>query len=537
MQSKAEDYDAVAEGLYQIISIMQDVADVPYSTLSSVCEQHEISVWVNALRLILTQSSPRIIPAEVGSDLVGKIPRLNGATSVNEVCHILGPLLDKLPRSHFATLGEFCAMVRDTSTSITLLACLVGPQLLMPNLLLNSEANQGPGALAAAAVMELLIIEAESLFGRCASQRITYPFGEFNHKNVRQVSGAIDFVAAASDPGNTVVKRALRAFYDWRDPIRSTGVDFLFSKLPMYRIAQGIQDKYGLIPPGWGLVLQALLTRGTNGMALPPSQNQAHGGMLSQNVKAELDRMASDQPTQTGYQESEAVGFVINEICESEKKYFSILNAFIETYCERLEAVAEGKEGEAQRACLGLSPADVETMFGRKLKTVRNASNNLVARLDVITSFAGVQDDGRGRLGLLVDAFNKVFKDLDALGPYMVTYKHVIKLIAERTEELKKGRKRGRSKRNKKGVNFIELWELERVKHDYLKLSSIENVLIKPIQRIPHYKIFFKELMKKTKDGHPAHHDVEQVLANVDNLGKKIDEQMHSDKATKILGI
>lgn len=548
--SFAEDYDSVAVALDALSRQLEVSINIPFTSLANILSSFSCSVWANALRLVLTQSQPKIVPAEIGTDIVGCIPRLNSACTVTEVCHILGPLLDKLPRNHFSALGEFCALLRDTGTNATLLACLVGPQLLLPNLMINSPKKQGHAALAAAAVMELLIAESESLFGRCASNRIFLPFGEFNEYGGtrNREDASVNFKAAAQDPENIVAKASLRAFYDWRDPMKSPKTESLFKTLSLMRIGQGLQEKYGLIPPGWGLIIGEIMSRQSSRPRLDTNLSSktrdGAANLLPAEMSADYEkfRQAVKQEKKennvSGFEESEKLLRVIQEMCQSETKYYYLLNTFTQTYCQKLQDIISGKDRESDLDSLGLTSAEVNAMFGNLLVKCKDTAAKFVASLGILTDFQGAANlDGRGNLGVLINSFREVFSHLDVLGPYMSTYSHVLRTLNEKTSEVRRGKKKKSKK--KKGLNFLQLWELERVKHDNLKLSSIENVLIKPVQRIPHYKTLLKELLKiAEKDGHPAVQEVKDLLADVEALGQRIDRNVTgaNNKAAKLLG-
>lgn len=542
-QSYEEDYRDTAFALSQLVSALNDNVDASFGKLSSIFEKFRVSVWANALRLILTNSNPKIVPTNIGSDIVGTIPQLNGATTINEVCHILGPLLDKLPRSHFVAIGEFCALLRDTGTNSTFLACLVGPQLLLPQLLITSPGNQGPAALAAAAVFDLLISEGENLFGRAASARATNPFGEFVTQKRKKQDARIDFSDAANDRTLTVAKNALRAFYDWRDPVKSGNTDRLFVRLSIYEIAEGIQKQYGVIPPGWGILLSELAKKQSISQAsmptspspsLPSSRqiNQNTSSLLPTEVNySNLKRVKKQQPKKMEHVEGEKLQRVILELCHSEAKYYNILNTFISTYCERLKDITLGRERENEVGALGLSAQDFESVFGQKFVSCKDVAELFNSKLTILTDFKGQGS----MLSLVLDAVREIFPKLNVLGPYMATYLYSVKTIKEKADIIRKKSKRKKKKKAPQGLNFLQLWELERVKHDNLKLSSIENVLIKPVQRIPQYKTLFKELLKLAKkENHPLIAQCEQLVESTEALGQSIDRQVNlSSKATK----
>jgi len=124
---------------------------------------HDISIWATAVRVILGECDPKIIPNEVGMALNASLAQVHEADE-DDVAKILGASMDQLSRSSFVALGEFCALLRDTCKETQQLACLVGPLLIAPR---NAPVSATVSS-ASAAVMDYLIEEAESVFGRPA---------------------------------------------------------------------------------------------------------------------------------------------------------------------------------------------------------------------------------------------------------------------------------------------------------------------------------------------------------------------------------
>ena len=158
--------DHVQQALRELLNAVSfNQGDLTTVQLRYILSCHDVSHWATALRVIFSESEPRIVSNEVATALTATLSALQDSDETDEISKVIGGALDQLPRSQLVALGEFCALLRDTGGPDTQqLACLVGPMLLAPRM--------GPVTTvvtsASAAVMEFLIEEAESVFGRVA---------------------------------------------------------------------------------------------------------------------------------------------------------------------------------------------------------------------------------------------------------------------------------------------------------------------------------------------------------------------------------
>ena len=64
---------------------------------------------------------------------------------------------------------------------------------------------------------------------------------------------------------------------------------------------------------------------------------------------------------------------------------------------------------------------------------------------------------------------------------------------------------------------------LQRAKYSTGKLS-LDDLLIKPVQRIPRYLLFIKDLLKHTSTSHPDHAPLQQALGELTGLAERVNE-------------
>lgn len=468
--------------------------DLTMEQLQRLGQSYPVSVWAKVVSMVMTRSSPRFVSNSIGSALIGTLPELHAASSVKEVCHILGPVLDKLPRRNFEALGAFCALVRDTASSTKTVAMLVGPQILMPLISLQDDVGKSGSVMAASALMDLIMLESEALFGRAAGQRLQYPFGI--SRQVEQVEVA--FGNFFKDP--ELVKRSLRAFYDWRDIVPVDQVEKMFRLSKLESIALFVFEKYGMLPPGWP---EALSRMGITDL----SAIEANAKLNARHVKEEAD-------------------MVIDEVAESEDVYNKKLHNYIEYFAKPLVDIAKGLHGDAERDALGLSEQEaMEIAGGPNLIKIRDASSELIGKLDVMALIQALPLTVDGKVTQLLVAFEEMLDKFSCYVPYILGYGEATNAIDEATRRLMKENK-GRGKKKAKGRNFLQLWEIVSTSHPRLNGQSLESVLIEPIQRPPRYLLLFKELRKQMDDSHPSLGKTEEMMKKLANFNKTIDETL-----------
>ena len=72
-------------------------------------------------------------------------------------------------------------------------------------------------------------------------------------------------------------------------------------------------------------------------------------------------------------------------------------------------------------------------------------------------------------------------------------------------------------------VSCITFCVLQRAKYSTGKLS-LDDLLIKPVQRIPRYLLFIKDLLKHTSVSHPDHAPLQQALGELTGLAERVNE-------------
>lgn len=74
---------------------------------------------------------------------------------------------------------------------------------------------------------------------------------------------------------------------------------------------------------------------------------------------------------------------------------------------------------------------------------------------------------------------------------------------------------------------------------------TLDDLLIKPVQRIPRYVLFVKDLLKHTAPGHPDHTPLQQALGELTTLAEKVNDSekererlgQHKDLLTSVEGL
>lgn len=285
------DMDDIQATLRELLNAINYNGDLTNIQLRYICSCHDASTWTSAVRLIIAESDPRIVPNEVGAALTAAYTKVASADT-EQFCFTIGAILDQLPRSQYDALGEFCSLLRDTSEDLPQVSSLVGPMIL------NPRTGVVPAVTTQAAVnlMLRLVTEAESVFGRPGSFITKDAFGIRKPAPMltRKISAQPPTAASASsatagasatashqapsasatngneaDPNSDSAARQarrmqqLRAFYLWRDPNRAEKVPLLFANHSFEDIAKAVMKKYGMLPPGWKSDLLELKAQGS----------------------------------------------------------------------------------------------------------------------------------------------------------------------------------------------------------------------------------------------------------------------------------
>ena len=579
--------DEVQNALRELLNALNfnqgDLTNVQFRYIFSC---HSPQTWAAGVRIVLAEADPRVIPIEIGGALTAALSLVHNAEDTDEVARILGAQLDQLPRTSFNAVAEFCALIRDTVSDSSQLACLVGPMLLAPRV--GASTNS---ASAAAAVMDILIEEAESVFGRVAGYNKKDSMGIRKNppqlpqrRASRQMLGAGGMSspppispkspippppglggnpvspsssATSSPNGSATVEDTrnardnkrrdqLRAFFQYRANERfkdmSEVVDDLFENHDFEDIARGIYERYNMLPPGWQHDLIELRKDGSqklgwfdeNQINMQKTKN-ANGRPISFIPQIKLTPIV---------QNPGKIDLIVNEIIDTEEAYRDDLDELHQLYIVPVREIALGRKGKEAADELGLTSSEVEKIFGWRIGEIVKVSANLQKRLEVVNLCRGEVKSPIGRQGKVAEAFLAIAPDLHVYAPYVSSHKTSLQTLEKalaivNSKVEKKGGYGSALLRGKEKevVSFVKLWEVISSSSPRLKGQSISSLLIKPIQRVPRYKLLLSELLKNTDDSHPAHPLLTESLELINESAKQINEALRQhEKLEKFFG-
>jgi len=519
---------------------------------------YKTEVWLSLVRIVLTECWPRIIPDRVATELLRSLQSLTAAQSPTDYSYILGPLLDNIPRTRFRVLAEFCAFIRDTSESADDLATLIGPFLLLPSTTITTTGTSviQSQTAASAAVADMLIQEAELLFGRVGSVAShEYPLGMRAQKtaksptlrqSLKQGLKRISFRGAPGKGGKTAPpapprklssskqngggkkpnllekrKRQLTVFYQWRDPRRVSKVDLLFENYTMEEIALAIQRKYFTLPPGWREQLEYLLISGSKelgwfedmkkGIMPKPSEPTGQFQITASGEKVELTK----------------IDRIVNEIADTEMSFNLVLRETIDQFSNNIKAISEGLKGPRAQAALGLTEEQVDFIFGARLRRVVDVSSKLLSDLEIVTLVRAQPKNKRSRIELVSRIFLEGAKDLAVYSPYAAAHSRSVTYLRQAKAKLQdqsRGLRRmgsllGGGNRPR---NFLEIWEEVSQQYEHLRGQTLEAILIMPIQRVPRYRLLLQELQKATRKKDPAYERLSEALEIIKEVATEL---------------
>ncbi len=316
--------DAIVPAVDELVSLMdKQQEDVSIMQVRELGEKYGSNTWAAVIRLVVTESDPPFVHPNVCKNLIKSLHKLENVSSAMEAATIIGPLLDELPRANYYALADLCSLLRDTNESSSQIACISGPLVLckpltrpLPGTLAVNDPQQ---AAASMAIMDLLISECESVFGRVSSRSNKYSLGTRNEAlkaaedrrereqkrlqekaagNAKKLASPASPIKKATaktaakvtspplspmnsnsqasasksvqinDPNVENARRqALRTFLLWRDAPKADVVDALFDNYSFIDVAHSIHRKYGMLPPGWRQELQEIAKKGGEGMS------------------------------------------------------------------------------------------------------------------------------------------------------------------------------------------------------------------------------------------------------------------------------
>ncbi|GBG28141.1 Rho guanine nucleotide exchange factor, putative [Hondaea fermentalgiana] len=533
---------AVQHLLVDLMDCINMEGDLTMAQYRELFGEHEPATIASAVRVVMLECEPRFVPREVGEELVQSLTTLDNCVTGRDCARMLGPALDKLPRAHYMALAELCAFLRDTGSDAAELACLIGPALFSDG---RASVAEDHAAAAAAAIMDLLIEECGAFFGRVCAVSSCRGLGD--RQNVSPVSMAQQNAlsnalrtegrtrSAAEEASLTAARmKQLVTFYNWRDPAKAARVPLLFENHEFLNIAHAIHLRYpeGL-PRPWRAELMEMKARGIEGAEwFDPSPPKPGAGVLLP---------PPPPPRSPG---SSRVDQIVNEIIDTEHAYHEVL---VETlaYGKHIRMIARGRHGVEAMQRLGLSAADVDTVFGMRLEDIVDLSERFLAGLEVIDLVRTPPRHELGRPGLMADAMSAIIDDLHVYAPYVSMHRAGDKIIkgalarvtrrATGAKRLQQGLVGGEATRFR--GSFAEIWENMSTSSARLCGQSLESALIAPVQRVPRYKLLFDELAKRLPGSHPAYERVNELAQNVADVADQLNQAMRQhEKIAMILG-
>jgi hypothetical protein len=573
--------DEVQTAMRELINtVSYNNGDITNTQARYILNCHRATTWAAAIRVIMQESDPRVVPNEVGGALIAALNKIHDAgDDTDEVARILGHLLDQIPRTSYNAVAEFCAFIRDTSSDQNQMAVLFGPVLLAPRGPLPPTTSSS-----AAAIMDFLISEAETIFGRVAGYhrkdamgvRKTMPQLPARRMSRQLMGGGVaspqmplspKSAAVAPPPGfgppsdikpmvsrdpkdieadmkkarDTKRRDQLRAFFQIRanDRVKDLSdiVDALFENHDFEDIARGIWDRYHMLPPGWQHDLTDVRNQGSGKLDWFDDALNA----LQRSKNGRLSYVPRARPSQLIFTKNDQI---INEIIDTEETYRDNLAELVELFINPVREIAQEKKGKEAAEELGVSPAEIERIFGWRIGEIVKVSANLQKKLEVVNICRGPVKSPLGREGIVGQAFLEISNDLHVYAPYVSAHKTSLQFLDKAIEACSnKGEKKGvfgagllRGK-EKEAMSFVKMWEVVSSSSPRLKGQSIASLLIMPIQRVPRYMLLLRELSKSMPDTHPSSPLLKAAMEKTGESARQINEALRQhEKLEKFFG-
>lgn len=458
------------------------------------------AVWARAVHTLFTTAMPAVVGERVSSQLAEVFASDPDVSS--DVVRQVTPVLASLELDQRDALYELCTMIRDTAVDPECTALAMASSILrLPH------ADGGDGAATGSKLALAALVEhAELMFGKEELAK-----SEAKAPNARKPAYSN---ATVSTPAVRAQRRALRDFFLWRDKRNEQIVTKLFANFDFADIARGVSQKYDLVPVEWKPELERLKAENPTAMAWYVGDKAVRPKRFS--LAPRLNRRPVSKPR--AYKPTQ-VDRVIDEIIATEVTYHDTMLDLVSDYVTEVQEIADGKYGEEARLALGLEAADVESVFGARLANVRDVSEELLSKLDLVALVPTEPRAKIGRAGLVGEIFEEHAQELRVYAPYisshmgaMQTLKAAVNRVekAEKTKSASSARKilGAEKKKSSDGPkDFVTLWFTRSQQSARLKGHTLESILILPVQRVPRYKLLLETLLKevpKVEAGHPS---------------------------------
>lgn len=155
------DKDEVKEALEELNdAILGEKHLLTMTQVRYTYNHYDDEVWAQGLNDIFKRANPRVVSSDIAKRLLHAYSEKGDSLkNPEEAGGTLGPILDDMPRTFFQALGEYCALIRDTATDKSAVIAKVAQGVMGVK-----DDNVVP-------LMELLVTNAEPLFGRVAAVR------------------------------------------------------------------------------------------------------------------------------------------------------------------------------------------------------------------------------------------------------------------------------------------------------------------------------------------------------------------------------
>ncbi|GBG32453.1 Rho guanine nucleotide exchange factor, putative [Hondaea fermentalgiana] len=494
--------------------------------LTSMLSEYPPAAWARAVHIIFTHAEPRIIDPDHAVELLAKIG-IEDLTS-DEAVRGAASVIQSIDENAREALYELCKTLRDTCMDPEMTAAALAASILLAGAPTPDERAQSHFAMCS------LVDYADAIFGK----------GPAIHATLMRAPRTQQ--RTLSPPEIIKKREELRAFLEWRDPPAQAIVTDLFRNFDFVDIARGLNNKYGGVPEEWADELQALADADTPGVewynitkAAPKPRRLS---LLPRPNRRPLSRKNMYKPTK--------VDLVIDEIIATEVSYQDSMRELVEEYVSIITDIAEGRKGPDAQAALGLSAETIRHCFGTRIDDVLEASTALLAQLDLVGLVPIPPFDPLGRPGLTAKILGEHAEELRVYAPYISSHMTCMNSLKEAAAKIEREEKsstatsarkffRGERKKETRQT-FVSIWFERSQMCASLRGQTLESVLMKPVQRVPRYKLLLETLLKevpKIDPNHPSLPIVEDALEKVKDAAIQINTAVRQHmKLQSILG-
>lgn len=329
-------------------------------------------------------------------------------------------------------------------------------------------------------------------------------------------------------------KAALRTLFVLTLPKYVPLVDDLFQYFGIASIAEGIYNKFRVLPIQWKEELEELAESGWEGSEWFLRAQKRKITWLDENLEYLPIPIYVKPPKRKS-----KINAIIDEAIMNETLFFKRMEFLATVYAAEIDSIAQGKLGPEATQALGLTPKQIDFIFGSCLQKVVDAVGTLVSKLEALSLVPSEPITEGGRAGVFANIFIECSDTLrEGYSIYTARYNIGRKLVESKAAQVRTTPRPRSRKGEVKFLTFIELWvQFTQVKAKDLDLENktLDTVVGLPVKNFTNYNLYLKEIKKSAKKLDKDEFTIEKLdkaLKTMTKVSEEVDKYVKENEET-----